>query len=257
MGFLSDLGTGLGTLAGGVLGAPFAIAGEILNSDYIKEIGEGVFKVTQRTGDLLGNFSEGVAETIYGVATSDQKMASEGFEKAADSTVSYVSGIVKGTVGLAVKGIDTFGAILEGDMDKTLKVGSELLKIGVVAGVAFTIGDVVGHVVDIDGIDDVDDIVSADDADEFDGIDDAVSAYDADEFDGIDDVVSTDDADEFDNIDDGSTEDTELIENNETHFVNAYWRTLSDGRKIWVDGDGDTTVDTVGGWVQSNPDFRV
>ena len=48
-----------------------------------------------------------------------------------------------------------------------------------------------------------------------------------------------------------------LIENPNTHHVNPHWRTLADGRKIWVDGDGTSAVDSFDGWYQTNPDFRV
>lgn len=41
------------------------------------------------------------------------------------------------------------------------------------------------------------------------------------------------------------------------HHVSPHYRTLPDGREIWVDGDGDTTVDTYDGWMQHNPDYRV
>jgi len=39
--------------------------------------------------------------------------------------------------------------------------------------------------------------------------------------------------------------------------VEPHWRILPDGTQIWVDGDGDTSVHTDGGWTQTNPDFRV
>jgi hypothetical protein len=42
-----------------------------------------------------------------------------------------------------------------------------------------------------------------------------------------------------------------------THFVRPHERTLQNGETIWVDGDGDTSVDLDveegGGWYQSNP----
>ena len=41
------------------------------------------------------------------------------------------------------------------------------------------------------------------------------------------------------------------------HHVTPHERVLSDGRTIWVDGDGDTTVDTSDGWFQGNPNYRI
>ena len=46
-------------------------------------------------------------------------------------------------------------------------------------------------------------------------------------------------------------------ENPNTHHVTPHERVLPDGRTIWVDGDGDTSVHTQGGWEQHNPDYRI
>ena len=46
-------------------------------------------------------------------------------------------------------------------------------------------------------------------------------------------------------------------ENPNTHHVTPHERTLPDGRTIWIDGDGDSRVDTQGGWEQHNPDYRI
>lgn len=51
--------------------------------------------------------------------------------------------------------------------------------------------------------------------------------------------------------------DTTLVENPNQHHVEPHWRTLPSGEQIWVDGDGDTSVNTIEGWTQSNPDYRV
>ncbi|MCM3003258.1 hypothetical protein [Priestia koreensis] len=56
--------------------------------------------------------------------------------------------------------------------------------------------------------------------------------------------------------------DNEYIQedNPNSHNVHPYERTLASGEKIWVDGDGNTSVDLTskegGGWTQSNPDYR-
>ena len=43
--------------------------------------------------------------------------------------------------------------------------------------------------------------------------------------------------------------------------MEPYSRTLESGEKIWVDGDGDTSIDRTaeqgGGWNQDNPDYRI
>lgn len=51
--------------------------------------------------------------------------------------------------------------------------------------------------------------------------------------------------------------DTALVDNPNNHHVEPHWRTLPSGEQIWVDGDGDTSMNTTEGWTQSNPDYHV
>ncbi|WP_180320099.1 hypothetical protein [Peribacillus loiseleuriae] len=56
--------------------------------------------------------------------------------------------------------------------------------------------------------------------------------------------------------------ETEYItqDNPNNHTVQPHWRTLESGERIWVDGDGDSSINHTaeqgGGWDQSNPDYR-
>lgn len=47
------------------------------------------------------------------------------------------------------------------------------------------------------------------------------------------------------------------VENHNTHEVSPHFRTLPSGEVIWVDGDGDTSVDRMTGWEQTNPNYRI
>ncbi|MBT2687289.1 hypothetical protein J7I93_03740 [Bacillus sp. ISL-47] len=51
---------------------------------------------------------------------------------------------------------------------------------------------------------------------------------------------------------------SDINSSNGYHFVEPHTRTLSDGNVIWVDGDGDTSIDLAveegGGYYRSNPD---
>ena len=58
---------------------------------------------------------------------------------------------------------------------------------------------------------------------------------------------------DFNNKADGYIE----VENHNTHEVSPHERTLADGRVIWVDGDGDTSINRDTGWVQTNPNYRI
>lgn len=209
MGFLKDLGSAVGTVAGAVIGGTVYVAGELVDSDFIREVGEGAYKATANTGKIVGSVAEGTANVAIGIVTSDNKKVEEGFEEVVDTGAKTVVGIGKGIGYVAEKGLTTAGAILEGDTDKAMKTGKELAKVALVSTLAISVCDLADGVIDGD-------IFDADDADDY-----------------------------------------ELVENPEMHHVTPHYRTLPDGSKIWVDGDGNTAIDNNVGWVQHNPDYRV
>lgn len=210
MGFLKEIGKIAGSIAGVVVSAPVYLAGEVVDSDALREIANGAYKVTERTGELLGGVTEGVCETVYGTVKKDSYMQSQGFDKVVESGGTYISGVGKGIVKMAENGLDTLEAIADGDKDKAVKIGTELLKTVAVGVLAVGVVDV------LDGLD------------VFDGSDDGLLIADNDDY----------------------------IENPNLHYVTPHERLLPDGSTIWVDGDGDTAVDTFDGWVQSNPDYK-
>lgn len=208
MGLIKNLGKLAGSVAGIAIGAPISLVGEVVKSDFIQEIGEGVYRVSGRTGELLGNVTEGAVETVYGTLTSDKAMQSGGISKVVDGGVTYAKGIGNGIVRTTGNVIETASAIIDGDTDRAIKVGKELVKTAAIATLAVTVTDV------IDGLDISDD---------------------------IDDLLADND---------------DFIENPNIHHVTPHERTLADGRTIWVDGDGNTDIDTFDGWFQSNPDYK-
>lgn len=211
MGFLKEIGKIAGSIAGVVVSAPVYLAGEVVNSDALREIANGAYKVTERTGELLGSATEGVAEAIYGTVTSDGDMYSDGINKVFDSGGAYIEGVGKGIAKMATNGLETVEAILDGDTDTAIKAGKEIVKTVAVCTLAIGVADVLDGV--INGLDDADDGLLIADNDDF-------------------------------------------IENPNLHHVTPHERLLPDGSTIWVDGDGDTSVDTYDGWYQSNPDYK-
>lgn len=197
MGFLKDFGKLAGSVTGLVVGGPIYLAGVVVDSDLLREIGDGAYNATERTGELLGSVTEGVAETVYGTVKKDSDMQSKGFEKVVESGGSYITGVGKGMEKMVKDGLGTAGAIINGDTDKAVKTAKEIVKTVAVGVIA------VGVIDFADGMDTFD-----------------------------------------------------LVENPNEHYVTPHERILSDGSTIWVDGDGDTAVDTNGGWFQTNPDYK-
>lgn len=208
MGLIKDLGKIAGTIAGITVGAPVALVGEIVNSDFIREIGESAYKVTEHTGELLGNVAEGITETVYGTATSDKAIQSQGLSKVIDSSTSYAKGVARGTMKMITNGFNATDAILSGNTDEAIRLGKEIAKTVAVGTLAIGITNV------LDGLDTID------------------------------------------GTDNSFTDNDSFVENINMHHVTPHVRTLSDGRTIWVDGDGNTGIDTFDGWFQTNPDYK-
>lgn len=207
MGLIKSLGKVAGCVAGVVVGGTVELVGEVVKSDFLKEVGDGVYKASERTGEMLGGIAEGGAEALYGAINSDKNMQAQGIDKIIEMGGAYVSSAAKGIANVANKGVETVGAILDGDTDTAKRTGKEVAKVALVSTLTVGVLDV------IDGLD------------------------------GLDPDV-------------GMLDTAEAIENPNMHHVSPHFRTLPDGREIWVDGDGDTTVDTYEGWYQHNPDYK-
>jgi hypothetical protein len=59
MGFLKDLGSLTGSIAGVVLSTPVTLAGGFFDSDTLKEAARGIHYVTASTGSLIGQTVSG------------------------------------------------------------------------------------------------------------------------------------------------------------------------------------------------------
>jgi hypothetical protein len=223
MGFLKGLGSVLGQVAGGVIGGAIEIVGEVTNSDFIKDVGKGVHQTTARTGELIGSLASGTYDAVGGIITGDNIQSNEGFKEVFDTIGNTAKGIGNGVAHVAGKGIETVGAIIDGDTDRALTLGKDLAKIAAIGVLSVGIFDLV------DGVDGVE--VAADSTVSVDG-----------------DTVT---------MADSNIPDSDTVDNPNVHHVTPHWRTLPDGREIFVDGDGNTSVNTGGGWNQHNPDYKI
>lgn len=216
MGKGKKFGAIVGGIAGNFVSLPVLLAASVTESDFLYEMHEGIVKVSMNTGALLGDVTEGTVETVKGVVNEDKKLQKQGINRVLDSGATYVEGLGKGIIKIAKDGIDTAEAIVKGDSDKAIEVGKEIVKTVAVGAMAIGVADV------IDGIGDFDTDLDLD-------ADDDWSEFANDEF---------------------------LEEHTDMHYVTPHERVLSDGTSIWVDGDGDTTVDTFEGWYQDNPTYK-
>lgn len=230
MGFLKALGTLAGQVAGDVVGGSIKFVGDITGSEFIDDIGEGVQKASYFAGDKLGEVASGTWDVAAGIITQDEWQLDEGLDDMGKAIGDTAKAAGHAVCNIVDNGRDVVGGVIDGDNDRILDGTKGLVKFGVVGALSFGLVDLV------------------------DGDDGSTSGQTGE--------ASSETTSNFassnvvENSSSASTDYT-VTENPNTHHVEPYERTYADGTTVWVDGDGDTSVDTYDGWVQSNPDYRV
>ncbi|WP_186445920.1 hypothetical protein [Paenibacillus cremeus] len=230
MGFLKDLGKFAGEVTGKVIGGSVRVVGELTGSDYIKEIGDGVENATIRTGETLGNAASGIWDVGAGIITQDEKQLEAGFSDVGQAVGSTIMGVGQGIGYVYENGKDVVSGLKDGDGELLKQGAKNLVKVAAVGVLAIGIVDVVDGV---DGIAEAADLDSAHD-----------TPIDANHALGSHTDALTD------------TPSDRTVENPNTHHVDPYLRHNADGSTTWVDGDGDSSVNSYGGWTQTNPDYK-
>lgn len=150
MDFLKGIGKLAGDVTGRVLGGTVRVAGELVNSNYIKEIGNDVERVTAKTGEIAGQAASGVWDVGAGLLTADKQQAQTGLDELDDAVTTTVKGVGHGIEYVVESGKDMMTGIKEKDND-LLKDG--VMKLGKAAAIT-TIG--IGLVDLVDGPDGTD-----------------------------------------------------------------------------------------------------
>lgn len=150
MDFLKDMGKLAGDLTGRVLGGTVRVAGELVNSPYIKEIGNDVERITARTGEIAGQAASGVWDVGAGLLTADKQQAKTGLGELGDAAATTAKGVVNGVEYVVESGKDMVTGIKENDKE-LLKEG--VMKLGKAAAIT-AIG--IGVVDIVDGPDGTD-----------------------------------------------------------------------------------------------------
>lgn len=232
MSFFKKAGNLVGTVAGGVIGGAVTLVGEVTNSNYVKEIGEGIFNASVSAGNIMGQAAEGAAGIVGGIIASDKILTNKGVGELGDAVGKTIKGTVAGISNIASNGCQAIGGIMDGDKEKTINASKNLLKTAAIAALAIGVADYVGIIGD-------------------DGIDTNIADVEVHDTSDIDHVeVSTHHVAEL-NESDG----TNFVD---PHYVEGYYR--SDGTYVngyWRDGDenSNTTLTTEdgGGYLRSNP----
>lgn len=225
MGFFKGLGTFIGTVAGEVVGGAVNIVGEVTDSDFIREIGDGVKVASKRAGETLGQAAEGAAGVVEGIVTSDSSKINEGLGNVVDAVGTTAVGIGKGVGNIASNGMNVIEGISEGDYAKVNHGVKNLAKTAAIGALAIGVADMLDIVGD-------------------DSVDVAYAEYG--------------DAEGYVNVTAGETSVASVGEETyvSPHYVQGYER--ADGTHVdgyWRDGDGNPntilTRENGGGYTRS------
>ncbi|PAB60214.1 hypothetical protein [Anaeromicrobium sediminis] len=237
MSFFKELGELVGTVVGGVVGGTTEIIGDIVDSDFVREVGKDVYRVSSNAGKTVGQAADGVTGVAKGIITQDIHAVDDGIEELGDAVGRTVVGMVKGVGYVAENGIDTLEGVINGDTDQVIEGAKNIAKVAAVATLAVGTGDYLGII-----------------GDDFDGVDHVAHMEHGIDIDG-DGIVDVYDGHDVPNAEDM---DTSEIHHVKPHYVQGHMRNGHYIEGHWRDGDGNTNINLTeengGGYIRTNPD---
>lgn len=144
-----NIGNGVGTVGGKVLGGTIRVAGVVVGTklkgagEWIGEVGDGVESATKIALDNAGQFVDGAVQGAYGVIKKDEHYKQQGLNDLKDSTGRTIKGIgssLKYTfnnVGTTYKGFTS------GNTEEAIRGMKNLGKVAAVTTFAIGILDIV------------------------------------------------------------------------------------------------------------------
>ncbi|WP_051669226.1 hypothetical protein [Carnobacterium jeotgali] len=204
MRFIKSLGEVAGHATGALLGGAVKFVGGAVDSDFIREIGDGVEQTTKNTGRLVGQAAEGTYKTIKGAVMQDKQEAKKGLKDIGGVAGETVTGIGRGIESVAATSHHIVSSAAAGDNQEIKKGLAKLLKGAAIGAIGIGI---------LDGLDIIGDDTIEVSGESIFGHDDISEGTTAESF------VDPHHVDSYTRADGA--------------FVNEYWR----------DGDGNTSVD--------------
>ena len=244
MRLLKGLGSFAGKVAGGVVGGGLEAVGTAVGSNFLKEVGQGVYNTTVRSGEMLGSLGDSAVTTVHGIVTEDGEKVKEGIGEAGNVVKTTAIGIGRTLASTATNASLVVNGVINDDLETARRGVRELAKTVVISSLSIGLCDVVFDIVDEPLV------ATAEMGDN--------TIFAANEIVSDIDVAFLNDAieQEVDFYDASIQEpDAHLVD---PHWVNDYYK--ADGTHVegyWRDGDGDTSVNLStqqgGGYMHSNP----
>jgi hypothetical protein len=253
MGFLKDLSNVAGKVVGGVVGGGLEAAGTAAGSNFVKEVGQGVYKTTVKSAEMAGSLADSVVTTVYGVATNDADKVKNGLSEAGGVVKTTATGVGRTLAHTAKNASQIVKGVLNDDLEMAGQGARELAKTVAISSLSIGFCEMVFDVFDEPFV--AAEMVSETIISAGEIVDVPVASEVLDET-----IIATDEiADQTDvlSLDDAPEEETD-VHWVEPHLVKGYY--TSEGTYIqdyWRDGDGNISVslssDQGGGYLRHNP----
>jgi|GEM_PF-3439130 len=143
MGIFREIGNGLGSLAGAVIGTPIKVIGEITEIKLIEDIGDGVKKASTFAGDTLGTFTDGAVEVVTGIIQEDEQKKDEGLNNLGNAIGTTAKGVYHTAKNVVVNSGEIIGGAIDGDMESVKKGATGIVTTVAVGALAIGIVDIV------------------------------------------------------------------------------------------------------------------
>jgi len=143
MGIFNDIGNGLGSLAGTIIGGPIKVIGELTDIKLIEDIGDGVKKASTFTGNTLGTFADGTVGVVTGIIQDDESKIDNGLHNMGNAVGTTAKGAYHTLRNVAVNGGEIIDGAIVGDMDSIKKGAAGIITTVAVGALAIGIIDIV------------------------------------------------------------------------------------------------------------------
>ena len=143
MGFLGDMSKyaigALGSVTGGVV----KVVGEVTQSEFLSEVGEGVIVASKHTGAVVGEAVDGAADVVAGLANENREQRDRGFKQMGRSVETMGRQVGAAASSVFESGGEVYHGLNTDDPERAKRGARELAKLVAVATVAVGVVDII------------------------------------------------------------------------------------------------------------------
>ena len=141
MGFIKNICSVTGFMAGKVVSIPTRIVAEVTNSDSLRGISHDIVNVTHNSGKIIGDVVSGAADVAAGTITLNKSQIKYGLNDVGGAGKKVAKGVAKGTLNTLHDGKNLVQGALERDGEKVLKSSGRLARTAIISTMAIGIAD--------------------------------------------------------------------------------------------------------------------